>query len=663
VTARRLIERFGHLEDIYRHIEDIPTAAVQKRLREQREQAVLSKELAILTMKVPLDFSLDAMRVREPDVEKLMGLFTEYELKRPAAELMDQRPAAPEAAAQVITIGSDGDTGQLTETVRRTGAFAFLFGPGRAEDMWGGGDMFLCGPEGPVWQVVEDRILDLAPLFEDSGLRKVTDESKDALKRLGTLGCPVNGDIFDVGLAAFLLAPSRAASGIADLGWQYFREMLPENPDGPRLVRLVSRLAAPLSDELKAHDLERLFTEIELPLARVLCAMEQEGVRIDAELLGRLSGECNRRILELHQEIFRLAGEEFNLNSPKQLGAVLFGKLKQPVLKKTKTGNSTNEEVLVRLAARHPVPALILEYRQLAKLKSTYIDALPKLADPSTGKVHATFNQSGAETGRLSSSNPNLQNIPIRTDLGREIRKAFIPSRPGGLILSADYSQIELRILAHLSGDENLLYAFTHGEDIHAFTAAQIFDVPEKEVTAEMRGSAKRVNFGIIYGMSAFGLAKDLNISQPEAAAFIDRYFLRYPRVKSFMDRQIEECEARGYVTTLLNRRRYLPDILSGNIAVRQFAQRQAINTPVQGTAADMIKLAMIRIFDEINRRRLNARMIITVHDELVFDLPAEEKEILVTLVRQQMEHTLELKVPVTVTVGCGPNWLETKRI
>ena len=358
-----------------------------------------------------------------------------------------------------------------------------------------------------------------------------------------------------------------------------------------------------------------------------------------------------------------MAGSEFNLNSPKQLGKVLFDDLGLPVIKKTKTGYSTDESVLSALALDHDIANKILAYRQVAKLKSTYIDALPKLADEKTGLLHAEFNQIGAETGRLSSRNPNLQNIPIRTDLGSQIRKAIIASSKDNLLLAADYSQIELRVLAHLSKDDCLINAFRSNQDIHNYTASLIYEIDEKDVTQDMRYATKRVNFGIIYGMSAFGLAKDLKITQPEAQEFIDKYFLRYPGVKRFMDAEIQKCEKDGYVSTLLQRRRYIPEINSQNKGIRQFAQRQAINTPVQGTAADLIKLAMIDIDREMRKNKFKSRMNITVHDELVFDIDKKEQEKVVKLVRELMENSIKLDVPIKVSMKIGRNWLEMKEI
>ncbi|VAW14489.1 DNA polymerase I, partial [hydrothermal vent metagenome] len=339
----------------------------------------------------------------------------------------------------------------------------------------------------------------------------------------------------------------------------------------------------------------------------------------------------------------------------------LFEKLDLPVVKKTKTGFSTNEEVLRVLAEEHQVPILVLEYRQLAKLKSTYIDALPNLIDSKTERVHTNFVQTGAETGRLSSKSPNLQNIPIRTELGQKIRSAFIPGKKDWELVSADYSQIELRILAHLSKDEGLIKAFKEDQDIHTFTAQQIFDVSESDLTKEMRTMAKRVNFGIVYGISAFGLAKDLKVVQSEAQEFIDRYFARYPLVREFMDSEIKNCERRGYVVTLLNRRRYLPEILSKNNAIKNFAQRQAINTPVQGTAADLMKLAMINVHREMTAKEMKAKMLITVHDEIVLETPSSECEDLVKLLKENMENAMELSVPIKVSVKVGKNWLDMK--
>jgi DNA polymerase-1 len=422
-------------------------------------------------------------------------------------------------------------------------------------------------------------------------------------------------------------------------------------------------LDGPLMADLKARDLcWGLFKDIETPLAGVLATMELEGVRLDRSVLDGLSVECEKKIATLTAKAYALAGGEFNLNSPKQLGVVLFEKLGLKGIRKTKTGYSTDEETLNVLASRHELPAAILEYRQVAKLKSTYIDALPRMQDPASGRIHCSFNQAGTETGRLSSNHPNLQNIPVRTPMGKQIRKAFVASE-GSILLSADYSQIELRVLAHLADEPNLKKAFAQGEDIHCWTAGLMFDVAPKNVDETMRTSAKRINFGIIYGMSPFGLAKDLGVPQKEAQGFIDLYFARYPGIRKFMDEEIQKAHDKGFVETMFGRRRYLPEINSKNGAVRQFAERQAVNTPVQGSAADMIKLAMVRLARELERVRSGARMIITVHDELVFDVPSGEIKAAAVLARQVMEHCCPLSVPVEVTLKAGPDWAGMEKI
>ncbi len=414
---------------------------------------------------------------------------------------------------------------------------------------------------------------------------------------------------------------------------------------------------------VKEQGLEQLLNDIELPLAQVLYEIEKDGVVVDKEVLAELSSICETKIHELENKLYELAEIKFNLNSPKQLSEILFEKLKLPVIKKTKTGYSTDEEVLSRLASQHPLPAMILEYRTLAKLKSTYIDALPLLINPTTGRIHTTFNQTGAETGRLSSTNPNLQNIPIRTELGRQIRRAFVPYAKDDILLAVDYSQIELRVLAHLCKDVNLSKAFAEDQDIHRYTASLMFDIPQDQVEESMRYAAKRVNFGIIYGISAFGLAKDLEVPNAKAQEFIERYFLRYPKVREFMDQEIQKARDLGYVTTMFGRRRYLPQIHNSNQGLRQFAERQAINTPVQGTAADMIKLAMVHVDKAMHEQKLKSTMLMTVHDELVFNVPPKEVKTMIDLVKTTMENVLTLDVPLKASVKTGPNWLEMNKV
>ncbi|HHX50659.1 MAG TPA: DNA polymerase I, partial [Clostridia bacterium] len=424
-------------------------------------------------------------------------------------------------------------------------------------------------------------------------------------------------------------------------------------------AEVIFALHQSLLAKLKEGEMLRLYQEMEMPLVRVLSAMEVEGVRLDQEVLIQMGQELEAGIDQLTEEIYELAGEKFNINSPKQLGVILFEKLGLPPLKKTKTGFSTNAAVLEELAPRHKIVAKILEFRQLVKLKTTYIDGLKGLVDPVTSKVHTTYNQAITATGRLSSTEPNLQNIPVRLEQGRLLRKAFIPSAEEVLIVAADYSQIELRVLAHISGDKNLVDAFRKKQDIHSRTAAEVFGVDMDQVTSEMRQKAKAVNFGIVYGISDYGLARDLGISRKEASQYIQLYFSRYPGVKEYIQRVIQEAREKGYVTTLLHRRRYLPDLFSSNRNLRAFGERTAMNTPIQGSAADIIKLAMLRISEALQKYGLASKMILQVHDELIFEVPRKELKLAIKLIREAMENALTLEVPLEVDIKGGPNWYQ----
>jgi DNA polymerase-1 len=428
-------------------------------------------------------------------------------------------------------------------------------------------------------------------------------------------------------------------------------------------LRGVYQLTGLIEDRLVADNLLELYLNVELPLAKVLAFMELQGVKLDREQLLIMGKDLELRIDELTNKIYGLAGEEFNINSPKQLGVILFEKLGLPTIKKTKTGYSTNAEVLETLAEEHEIVKEILNYRQLVKLKTTYVDGLLNIINPKTKKVHTSFNQTITATGRLSSTEPNLQNIPIRLEEGRKIRKVFVPSKDGYILLTADYSQIELRILAHIAQDKVLIEAFKEGQDIHARTASEVFGVPMDKVTKNMRRHAKAVNFGIVYGLSDFGLARDLGITRKEAKIYIDNYFKRYSGVKRWIEKIIAEAREQGFVTTLLGRRRYLNDILSKNYNLRSFAERTAMNTPIQGSAADIIKIAMVRIHEKIDKNKFAARMILQVHDELVFEVPPQEISRLIPLVRETMETAYSLDVPLKVDMQVGFNWYDLETI
>ncbi|MCA9405029.1 MAG: DNA polymerase I [Candidatus Omnitrophica bacterium] len=660
VTATQLIAEFGGLQDVFDNLENVSKVKVKEKLEAEKEAAFLSKDLAVLEDKVPVDFSMNALKVGTPDADKLFEMFKTLEFRRLAAEYSGGYDT--DADCDVRSLTEDQEIETYAKSLKDCKTVAILFEDNTDGELFGTGKIYLTGDGKDIVVLSAEKASHLKSGFAATGQTKIVHGLKEFLKKDYTGYFHLEDDVFDILLAGFLLAPAQSSYAPADLSWHYLKESLPEDHHAGYKVRTLFKLYPVLKKELEDVQLTGLLNDLELPLTRVLSKMEMEGVNIDVPLLAQLSKECERKLENLTDQLYKMAGEEFNINSPKQLSQILFEKLKLPVIKKTKTGFSTDESVLTILANQHDFPLSILEYRQIAKLKSTYIDALPKLVNPETKRIHAEFDQIGTETGRLSSRHPNLQNIPIRTELGREIRKAIIPAK-GNILIAADYSQIELRILAHLSKDENLLKAFNEEQDIHAYTASLIFDVDEKDVDYNMRDTAKRVNFGITYGMSAFGLAKDLKITNPEAQEFITKYFTRYPKVKQFMDDQIAQCQDKGYVVTLLNRRRYIPEINSKNNGLRQFAQRQAINTPVQGSAADLMKLAMIKMQDAIEEKKFKSKMISTVHDELVFDAVKTEKDDLIQLIRKIMEHPMALDVPIKVSVKVGQNWLETETV
>jgi DNA polymerase-1 len=520
----------------------------------------------------------------------------------------------------------------------------------------------------------------LAPILSNPRVQKVIHNSKQAWIILNSLGVELSGLQFDTMLGAYVLDPSKRVQNLEVLAREHLDVSLLAFEDlvgtGRKRRSITSvpleqassyagdqavfalQLAEILDEQIKAANQETLFNDIELPLVKVLARMEIRGVKVDVKRLDVLAKGFSERLEVSTEKIYDMAGEPFNINSPQQLGRILFDKLGLPMGKKTKTGYSTSMEVLSSLASHHPLPGEVLNYRSLMKMKNTYVDALPRMVNPGTGRIHTSYNQTATVTGRLSSSEPNLQNIPVRTEEGKEIRRAFVADS-GNVLVSADYSQIELRILAHYSKDEALLEAFSKGEDIHLRTAAEIFGVQPDEVTAEMRRQAKAINFGIIYGMSSFRLAKDLGIPQKTGQEIIERYFERYQGVHTYVKEMPQTGREQGFVATLFNRKRFLPDLNSRNRNIRQFAERTAINTPIQGSAADIIKLAMIRIDAELERRELPARMIMQVHDELVLEVEGGSAQEVAHLVQHEMESVASLAVPLVVEAGIGANWDE----
>jgi DNA polymerase-1 len=645
-TATALISNFGSIEELFDKVDHLKQEKIKTAIINNKDKIALNKELALLDKDVGIDLEWDSLKLRNPDYQELFEIFKSLEFKKFLSELPKEKKATsvPEPEEPGDNTLDDFLKEEELSLFYDDSPGLFLYRDGRTFRFKNFGSK-------------------LKEALENPQIKKISHDLKRIKISLARAGITLRGLYFDTMIAAYLLNPSKAQYGLADVACDYLGESLGQAIGPAEKLSWISQLKSKLEDELEEKSVLELFHSLEMPLVEVLAEMELAGVKIDAGVLKRLSAQIEDRLIRLIQEIYELSGTQFNINSPKQLRDVLFVRLKLPVVKKSKTGPSTDEEVLRSLSDKHKLPALLLEYRQLTKLKNTYIDTLPKLADSSTGKIHASFNQTGTETGRLSSSNPNLQNIPIRTDIGRSIRRAIIASGPDNYLLSCDYSQVELRILAHLSGDENLIEAFRQDKDIHIATASLLYGIAQNNVTDQMRQVAKRVNFGIVYGLSAFGLSRDLEIGVDQAQAFIDTYFNMYPKVKDYIQEEIAKAEEQGFVTTILGRRRYLSEIKNKNLSIRQFAQRQAVNTPIQGSASDLIKLAMVQINNEIKVRRLRSRMVLQIHDELVFDVPGGELSDFSVLVKNKMENAFRLDVPVKVQVKRGRNWLEMEEM
>ncbi len=691
-TAVELIREFGTVEHLLSSLDRIKQPKRRENLERYAEQALLSKRLVTLRDDVPLDLDYEQFALSSPDREALTALFKEMEFPKLLQEFSCDERTTGEGYRGVL---DEAELGRMIEVLRKAPRFAFdtettSLDATRADLV---GLSFAVTP-GEAWYIPLDHrylgapeqldrrmVLErLRPILESPEIPKIAQNAKYDLLVMRRAGIAVAGLSVDTMIASYLAQPAAKSHGMDNLAAELlgyktisysevtgkgkkqigFSEVEVEKAVvyAAEDADITLRLAQKLEPMVAEAGQEKLFREVEMPLVEILTDMEWTGVRIDPVFLGALSREMEVKLALLEKEIHQLAGGPFNIASPKQLGEILFERLKLPRGKKTKTGWSTDVEVLTVLAEENPVAARILDYRSLAKLKSTYTDALPRLVHPETGRLHTSFNQTITATGRLSSSEPNLQNIPIRTEEGGRIREAFVPAE-GNLLLSADYSQVELRILAHLADDPVLKESFEKGEDIHRRTASEIFGVFPEVVDSEMRRRAKTINFGVLYGMSAFGLAKSLGIGRKEAQEYIDNYFARYPKVKGFMEEKVAEARANFYVTTLLGRRCAVPEIHSKNGAFRGYAERNAINYPIQGSAADIIKVAMVRIHERLAREGLKAKMVLQVHDELVFDVPEAELEQLRALVVEEMEGAVALEVPLVVDVGVGKNWRE----
>ena len=738
-TAAQLVQKYGSVENLIAHADELK-GKQKENVINFAEQGLMSKALATINLKVPVDFDEEELKAKEPDVPALMALFEELEFKTfakrflddykkthsnvPAVETSAPKPtsldlfsaasssaefdlfhqgdnsgilefsdkdSAKTVAHDYRLVDSDADIKALVDLLSTQTQFVFdtettnidvysaeLVGLSfaiKAHEAW-----YLSMPS--EREECQKKLELLRPLFENKNILKIGQNLKYDISMLAQYGISVKGPMFDTMLAHYLLEPEQRHNMdyLAEIYLNYLTIPIEDLIGKGRQQKTMREVSVELVKEYAAEDaditlqlyeklmpllnengVEKLFYEIEMPLVPVLSRMEANGVRIDTENLQQISEAFGIEIHKIEEEIYNTAGMPFNIASPKQLGEVLFEKLRiDEKAKKTKTGQyATGEDVLQKLSHKHPIIQMILDYRSFTKLKSTYLDALPALVNPKDGLIHTSYNQAVTATGRLSSNNPNLQNIPVRTEKGREIRRAFVPRSPEYTLLAADYSQIELRIIAHLSQDPAMVADFNLGHDIHAATAAKVFHVPMDQVTKEQRSRAKAVNFGIIYGMSAFGLAERMELSRSEAANIIKKYFEEYAGIKEYMNRSIALARERGYAETILGRRRYLRDINGANSVVRGFAERNAINAPIQGSSADMIKIAMIGIHQELERLKMQSKMILQVHDELVFDAHLDELDTLKAIVQDKMVNALPLSVPVIVEMNTGANWLE----
>ncbi len=685
--ARDLVREYGSVEAVIENAEKVKRAAYREGLKGHAADALLSKQLVTLRHDVPVALDLEAIVCRDPDRAACHALFKELEFQALAREyapqitpdagehrLLVETPAIEAAVAEArqagrVAIGVVVTSGQAMRA--RALGIALSWSPGRSVYV----PLEHSGLEVQGAPAAAEALALLRPLLEDASLRKVSAHAKRDRVVLGRLGLELEGLGFDMLLASYLIDPGRRGYGLDDLAFEYLGERRSAGSDGIAAeeaatgalagaagieAELLLRLDEPMSTRLEQEGLLPIYREMEMPLVAVLADMERAGVKVDAERLAAMSRDMQAQLQALTIEIYRLAKGEFNINSPIQLREVLFDRLSLKSAKKTaKTrAASTAEDVLEELALVHELPRRILDYRSVQKLKSTYVDALPGLVDPETGRIHATFNQTIAATGRLSATDPNLQNIPIRTPEGRRIREAFV-AEPGHLLLSADYSQIELRVLAHLSGDATLIDTFRKGEDVHDRTGREIFGELSAVPKDEQRRISKMVNYALLYGKSAFTLAKDLGIDKKQAERFIEAYFARYPAVRRFIDETIAKARETGQVRTLLGRLRRLPDLRSKNFPVRMEAERQAINTPVQGSAADLIKRAMIDLHGELAGRGMRSRLILQIHDELLLEVPEAEADQALALVKRVMEGALALEVPLVVDARLGHNWAE----
>lgn len=718
-TATTLLQQFGSCEDIIAHSSELK-GAVRKKIEEHVDEIKLSKVLTTIKIDVPLQYDFEQFKIEEPDKEALRQIFTELEFRSFLTKLDGPQKSSKSAPVELSLFGSESTEDKGNDSERLFSrlenlSYEYKLVDNETEakelaDFLLTNEIFSLDTETTSIEALDAKLVGLSfstedfrawyvpvsretekakkileifrPVYENPKILKVGQNLKYDLTVLANYGIHLSGPLFDTMLAHYLIQPElrHNMDYLAEIYLNYktihIEELIGPKGRGQKNMGdlepkdiykyacedadVTLRLMKPLAEELRKNSLEEVFQNIEMPLMPVLARMERNGVVLDTDTLKEVENDFTLRLQTLEKDIYELAGHEFTINSPRQVGEVLFGELKlSEKVKKTKSGQySTSEEVLRDLHSKHPIVQKILDYRGLKKLLSTYVEALPKLINPATGHIHTSFNQAVTATGRLSSSNPNLQNIPVRGEDGREIRKAFIPEA-GEIFFSADYSQIELRIMAHLSGDEHMIEAFNAGHDVHAATAARIFHKDIKDISKDERRKAKTANFGIIYGISAFGLAERMDVSRTEAKELIDSYFEMYPKIKDYISKAVDTAREKGYIETEFGRRRYLPDINSRNAVVRGYAERNAVNAPIQGTAADIIKIAMIRVQQRLDAEGCKARMMLQVHDELNFSVPTDEFDKVKRIVIEEMQGAYKMSVPLEADCGEGKNWLE----
>ncbi|MED4633796.1 DNA polymerase I [Peribacillus frigoritolerans] len=675
-TALKLLHQFETVENLLQSIDEVSGQKLKEKIEEHKDLALLSKELATITREAPLEVSVNETEYTGMDQDRVISFYKELGF----STLLDKLDVTESAPLEQEKI--EVHTAEMTEGMFADESALYVE---ILEDNYHRADIIgiaISNEQGHFYFNGEDALSSDAfkSWAEDETKKKTVFDAKRTVVALRHRGVEIKGIDFDVFLASYILDPAESVDEVAEITKSqgtirletddvfYGKGAKRKIPEEAELREHIARkskaifsLKEPMIDKLQEFEQYHLFTELELPLSIILANMEWQGIKVDIGRLKNMGQELAIRLRNIEARIFELAGEAFNINSPKQLGAILFEKLELPVMKKTKTGYSTSADVLEKLESKHDIVKEILLYRQLGKLQSTYIEGLLKVVNGKTDKVHTRFNQALTQTGRLSSTDPNLQNIPIRLEEGRKIRQAFIPSEKDWIIFAADYSQIELRVLAHIANDSGLVEAFQAGMDIHTRTAMDVFHVSADQVTSNMRRHAKAVNFGIVYGISDYGLSQSLGITRKEAGEFIEKYLRSFPGVQEYMEESIHEARQKGYSTTLMQRRRYIPEITSRNFNIRSFAERTAMNTPIQGSAADIIKLAMINMNKRLKREGLKTRMLLQVHDELIFETPPEELEILKVIVPEEMENAIELNVPLKVDYAFGPTWFDAK--